>query len=99
MPDFLTLSLCFNRVCERRNLRSKAQKSQIWAGGIAGVKAKLVGIISSNDPLNVSPLFTAFERHKSFAKIFRLRLFLSKNSNSFKLPVSNCFNSKNLEHR
>ena len=38
MPDFLTLSMCFYRVCERRNLPLKAQKSQIWAGGNAGVK-------------------------------------------------------------
>ena len=38
MPDFLTLSMCFYRVCERRNLPLKAQKSQIWDGGNAGVK-------------------------------------------------------------
>ena len=42
MPDFLTLSMCFYRVCERRNLPLKAHKSQIWASGNAGVKlAKL----------------------------------------------------------
>ena len=39
MPDILKLSAYFYHVCGRRNLPLKAQKSQIWAGGNAGVKA------------------------------------------------------------
>ena len=50
MPDFLTLSMCFYRVCERRNLPLKAQKSQIWAGGNAGVKLNSTCVSVENRP-------------------------------------------------
>ena len=40
MPDILTLSAYFYHVCGRRNLRLKAQKAKIWAGGNAGVNPK-----------------------------------------------------------